>query len=478
MAKRSASGVGGRVRPAAALLLAGLVALPAGNATAQEAPAGLRLTLDLDQRLEADTNPGLAASSPGTGLLATTGLSFGLESRTRTQSLSLGLSSRLRLRNDSDGNDAGASIDDPRLRFSYTLDAARARLTLRGNYRKSDIAFLRPESDFLGPGGVLMLPADLADLYGSGDRLSWGMQGTLELGRDAPLGLILRGSHDVLDYSATTAPDLFDTTRTRLGGTLRMRLSPVTEGRLVFDYNTYEARDAELTDRITTLYSFGISHDLSRAMSLEVSLGYSRSETDKTIGGVRGTRTEDGITGGLELTLARPNGTASIGIDHTVNHNGERTEFTLARSIDLPAGQASASIGASTGNNGRTHLIGALDWQNELPRGILTVGLSRAITPGTDDDDELQTRLRISYTQELGPVSNLALTATHVVSDEFLAATKVQNTALGISYNHSLDRNWTMTTGYTWRRRAETGQASATGHTVFVSVGRRFSIRP
>ncbi len=439
---------------------------------------GLHMTLDFSQRLEADSNLDLDVSSPGTSYISTTSLNFGLSSRTRTQSLTLNAATKLRVRNDPGGTDSGTSFDEPSLRFAYQLDGARARLNLGGSYRKSDISFLRPESDFIGPGGIITLPTDLADLTGTGNRVSYGLNGRLEFGRDAPLGLILRASHDVLNYSNTTSTSLFDTTRNKLGATVRLRFSPIMEGNFKADYNTYEADDTPKTDRRSTLYSFGISRDLSKALTLEAALGYSKTETDETIGGIRSTTTKDGATGSLGLTWEQANGTLTANLEHSVDQNGARTEFTLGRSLDLPRGSLSASIGASRGDSGKTEMIGALDWRHDLPGGSLSARIARSVASGTDDTDELLTRINLNYNHEINAVSSFGLTASHIINDQFLTGTKVRNTSVGATYRRSLTQDWDMRFGYSYRTRQETGAARAKSHSVFVSLDRQFSIRP
>ena len=259
---------------------------------------------------------------------------------------------------------------------------------------------------------------------------------------------------------------------------LRLRFSPVTEGRLTVDHISYEADDAEHTNRTTRNYSFAMSHDLSKALSLEASLGFTRVETDETIAMMRTTSVEDGATGMIGLTWELPNGTLGASFERIINHNGARDELTLSRELDLPAGALLASIGATNGPSGKTHLIGELSWQHALRTGILSAKLARSVATSSDDEDELLTRFSLAYNHEINAFSGLSLSASYIVNEDFLTGSKTENASLGLSYRRDLDRDWSLTAGYTWRQRDETGSSGATSHAVFIALGRSFSFRP
>lgn len=447
-------------------LLFGLIASAMGasviSAQAQDLNTpGMRLTFDLAQRFEADSNRTLSTPRPGSSFHSTTRLGFGLVSNTRTQSLTLNAGASLRMINDP-GASSKLALDEPYLDFDYKLDAARAALHLDGYYRISDIS---------------LIISDDADLFGPGDRATYGLSGEIEIGKDAPFGLTLRAGHDVRDYTGTTAPNLFDTRRSNLGLTARLRFSPVSEGHLRADHDTYKADDAQFTERRTSRYSFGLTRALSKTATLDASVGYNRIESDQTIGGLRSTTRIDGATGALGLTYAMVNGTLTANLDRTVNQNGGRTSISIGRSLELPRGALSSSIGATRGQSDTTRLTGSLNWRHDLPRGSLTADLSRSVTNGDNDEDALRTRLSLGYNHQINAISSFGITLSQNLNDEIFTGKQTENTRFGVTYRHELTRDWNMDVGYKYRTRKETGLSRAQSHAVFLELSRKFSIR-
>ena len=443
------------------LLACGMGAFITG-AQAQDLNApGLHLTFDFAQRFETDSNRTLSIPRAGSSFHSTTKLGFGLVSTTRTQSLHLNAGASLRLINEP-SSASELLLDEPYLDFDYKLDAASSALHLDGYYLISDIS---------------LITSDDADLFGPGDRETYGLAGEIEIGKEAPFGLTLRAGHDVKDYSGTTAASLFDTTRTNLGLTARLRFSPVSEGNFRIDHDTYKAEDTQLTERRTSRYSFGLTRALSKTATLDAAIGYNRIETDQTIGGLRSTTEVDGATGALGLTYAMANGELTADLDRRVNQNGGRTNFSIGRALELPRGSFGASIGATRGQSDTTRLIGGLNWRHDLPRGNLSADLSRSVTNGDDDEDQLRTRLSLAYNHEINTVSSFGVSLSQTLNDNINTGILTENSRFGVTYSHELTRDWNMDLGYNYRTRKETGLSRAKSHAVFLEISRRFSIR-
>ena len=422
---------------------------------------GLHLTFDVAQRFEADSNRNLTAPSPGSSFHSTTKLGFGLVSVTRTQSLTLNAGASLRLIREP-ATSSKLALDEPNLDFDYKLEAARTALQLDGYYRMSDVS---------------LIISDDADLFGPGDRVTYGLGGEIEIGKTAPFGLTFRAGHDVKDYTGTTSPSLFDTRRTNLGLTARLQFSPVSEGYLRADHDTYKAKDAPLTERRTERYSFGLTRALSKSATLDASIGYNRIETDLTTGGLRSTTQEDGATGALGLTYAMVNGSLTANLDRTVNQNGGRTSISIGRALEFTQSALSASIGATRGQSDATRLTGSLNWRHDLPQGNLTADLTRSVTNGDNDEDALRTRLSFAYNHEINDLSSFGVSLSQTINDEIFTGTQTENTRLGVTYQHALTSDWNMDIGYTYRTRKETGLTRANSHAIFLELSRSFSIR-
>lgn len=450
---------------------ASAVCLAALPLAAQEEVGGLLVRLGLEQRLEYGENLGLDLPEEGSTARASTALSFGLTSETRTQTFALQTGAALRFEDGPTGSDAG--IVDPQASLSYSREAANATLSLSAYYRETDVDFLRPLEDFVNDEGVIELPEDLEDLNGTGTRIGFGGTAGLEFGTSAPLGLALRAGASGIDYRDVTDPDLVRIRRANAGATVKLRFSPVSEGRIALDQRLYDADDAEQTHRETTTLSAGLTREISPRAVLDLSLGRTIVDTEEF--GV--TTREKGIDAAIGLDYAMPNGSASADFAATTTQDGTRLDLTFGRSLDLPTGALSASLGLTRPEGGDVELIGALLWRRDLPTGSLTARAERSVRTTNSDEQRLTTFLAVGYDHQINDVSGLGLDMSYAFIDETGTDASEDRASLSASYSHALTADWNMNLGLAYQMREEAGDR-ADSQSVFVTLGRSFDFRP
>ena len=448
-------------------LATGFVALPA----LADDPGGMRLRLGIEQRVEAGRNLGLTVPAEGSTALSTTRFSAAFNSETRTQRLSISADSALRFGRTPAGSVRG--LDDPRLRFSYRREGTREELRLDGDWRRSQVEFLRALSDFVGEDGIITLPEDFEDLTGTGQRTDYSLRGRLELGRDLPLGLVVNARHSAIRYSDTTNPDLFDTRREGLDATLRLQLAPVATARLTAGRERYRADDAEQTRRVTDRLDLGLDYEISPVLRMDAGIGWRRIDTTEF-----GTTTRrQGLAGRLGFDLERPDGRYSLGYDAGRDQTGLRQTLRVDRVLARPDGEIRGGIGVTRSPNGSNDVIGDLAWRRDLPDGRLTARLSRSVTTTSDDETRLRTVLSLGWQQEINAVSSFGLGLDHSRSAATATANRLDRTDLSARYTHQLTRDWALNVGASYGLRNEQGVGRSSAPLVFLTLGRQFDFR-
>jgi len=449
--------------------LAGAFGVSALTGTAQE--AGTVFTLDVSQRLESTDNLSLSVPAEGTTTAATTRLSFGISSQTRTERFNLKMGTAFRIIDGPDGSDNG--FDDPFVTLSYGREGANAELDASARYRRNEVDFLHAFDTVIGDDGSVELPDDFDDLIGSGTRESYGANARLDIGKNAPLGFGFSTGFSALNYSGVTDPDLFDSERQNYSATARLRFSNATTGHLTLRRDVFKDEDpAEQTERKTTSLSFGITHEASPRLTIDASLGHTKVDTDETIGIVTTRSSEDGINGNLDFTYDMPNGDLTAGIDAGTNQDGTRFGASLGRSLDLPDGYLSASLGLTRLEDSDTDVVASLNWQKELPNGNLNARLNRSVRSNNNDADVLTTTLFLGYSHNLSETSGLRFNLAYAETDE--GGNDITQTSLSASYRRELTRDWDMNFGISHRERGETTVGSADSQSVFFALSRQF----
>ncbi len=426
----------------------------------------------LQQEFEAGDNLSLEIPSEGSTALSTTTLSFDLLSETRTQSLSFGLAGSLREGDIPRGSDISTGFVDPVVTLGYSREAANARLSFDGRYRESDVSFLDPLALLVDDTGVLVLPEDFETLNATGTRRSYNVSTKLETGIDGPFGLVFDAKASGISYGDGASATLDDSRRYGYGLEARLRFSPVTTGFAGYDRDYYESDDAQDSENETDAFEIGVNHALSRRASIEVAIGYSESsETENLV-----TTKSDGLTGRVVYGLEMPNGALDLSYEATRDQDGKREFVRFDRSFEQPLGVFSYNIGATRKGSGDPDLIGGLTWRRDLPAGRITLGMKRGVTVNDNDDERISTTATFGYLYQINQLSSLGFDASYGLTESSASRNDTQRTDLTTSYNYALTPDWSLSTGVSYRVRDEDAAGRSDSTSVFLRIGREFTI--
>ncbi|MBK5928844.1 hypothetical protein [Rhodobaculum claviforme] len=445
--------------------LAGGVLLCAATVAAPVAANELSspvLTFGLDQRFETSRNRGLTIPSEGTTTQSVTSLSFGLVSETLVQRLSLTGGTAYRLGRAPEENRLSV-LDNSRLSLSYLREGVDSEFSVTASARRARQEFLGIE-DFIDDEGLLELPEDFDDLTRFGRRTAYDVDTRLVLGREAaPFGVTFSLGATAIDYSDGAPQEDIRTVRGAID--TRFRLSPVLT-------TTLGARREERREgsdptelRVTDAVTAGVIYALSPRTQVAATLGYSR--VDRT-GSIQ--RREQGLIGGFDVTTDTPLGPVGLSLDTEVLEAGQRVSAVVRRSLDLPMGTLSGSLGAARDPGGEVGAIGTLAYAQPLRTGNFTVNLSRI--PVGNDDPRTRTALSIGLTHDINSVSGIALRADHAETTGTATRNPIERTTISASYRHQLTPDWALNSGVSYRVRREGALGSARSPEIFVGLGR------
>ena len=441
-------------------------------AVAQDAATGMRVILGVDQEFEAGDNLALENPEEGSTALSTTTLSLNILSETSTQALALGIAGKLRFGEIPSNSDISTGFVEPSVNLSYAREGATSRLSVSGGYRETDAAFFEPLSSFADETGQIVLPSNFEDQRNTGTRQTYNFSTQLETGIDAPVGFVFDASVGGVTYSDGAGASNDDSYRYAYGIESRLRLSPVSTAFVGYDFSHYEAEDIADTERDTDVVEVGIVQQLSERASLEAAIGY--SETDEEEFGI--TNKEDGLTGRVVYDLEMPNGSLNTSYRVTRDQNGARQFVRVGRALDLPLGALSFNIGATQKESGDPKLIGGINWQRDLPTGRITLSATRDVSINEDDDERITTTANFGYVYEINAVSSLGFDASFGLSEDEATSNDTRRTDLTASYNYALTPDWSLRTGVAYRVRDEDLIGTSDSTSVFVRIGRDFSL--
>lgn len=435
------------------------------NLMAQEQGLGGRIfTVDVDQRFGAGSNPGLEIPSQEDYFLSNTKLVFGLSSETPGQRIALNFGGSLRIGQSPPEIPTG--FKSPLVNFAYDRERANSDLSFAAGYEERDIAFLRA-ADFLDENGKLDLPDDTDDLTGSGERNVRYFNAQIETGKNDPFGFILSAEDNTTTYDNATSTSLDDFRRSSIKATALLRFSEITTGKIALSHRSY---DSSTSDRNYDSINFGFDHDLSAASRFAFNIGYQETRT-KDLGP---TTVSDDLIYDLAYTRDMKNGTARLSLDSSRDYLGERLRARATRSMDLPQGSLSYSLGATSLNGENVNFIGFLDWEKELPRGDFNLNLNQDAGYNNEDDERLYTTAFMEYRQEINQNTGWGVGALYSYSDYGDSGRTVERANITGAYRYGVTQDLNIILGVSYRMRDESNVGLANSSSVFVNLSRQF----
>lgn len=431
---------------------------------------GLRHRFRIEQNFSTGSNLGLEIPEEGRTSLATTRLSYGLESKTRTQDFGLALGGALRFGSVASGNEIETGLTDPSIGLRYSRENDNALLSFDADYRELDISQTGPLFTFLDNEGLIAAPRDFSSLTGSGKRRAYSVNAGLETGRTAPLGFIFSAAANGARYIDPTDATLSNFDRTTVGATTVFRFNQVTQGFIDLDYTTFDAENALSTDRTTESLQVGFDRALSPASELSFRIG--RTQVESIESGVLSETS--GVSGRLSYSTDLPNGTLNAALDVTQTQNGQLSTFRVTRAIDFPLGSLSANIGLTKSDSSSSRVIGGLDWRYQLAESEYSLKLDRGIQFDANDDERFTTSLIGGYRRELSEVSNLNVNVSLFQSDAGALTNAVDRGDVVLGYERELTSDWSFSAGLDYRFRDEETVGKADSTSIFFGFGRNF----
>ena len=417
-----------RTTALSALLCSGLST--AGLAQSYET-GGIQLSFGLGLGAEVQSNRTLSVGDPGTSAEIGADLTFGLLTETRSQRFLFEAGGRIRTLDAPAGTSAeGNGFVRPSLRLEYSREAAAGRLQFRARLSETDVS----EVETLEVDSI-----DLVIASGTATRRSAFVEGRIDWRRDRPFGFGILARISDVEYR--------DGIATGIGGT-----------------NLLDNR--RLTLGINTRF------DLSPVARLTNDLSFDRFEEDGTPG------QRETISLRNTLTLDRPLGALTLGLNLDHTEQGERVSARVGRSYEMPWGTLNGALGLTRGVAGDTFLTGSVDASYPLPRGALNLGLSRGVSSGNEEDTErVNTQVSFGYVQELDGLSNISLDVTWAEVEDTGTNTSSSSGAIGATYTRALTRDWNMNLGYRHRYSDDDATGSARSNEVFFNLRRTFVTR-
>ena len=403
------------------LLFAGLCPLAV---SAQEAePGGVAFSFDFAQSFQISTDRDLTTDAAEDGFVGVTTLGFGAVTETRTDRLSFDLGTDLRI------SDGEFGADGLNAELAYRRISADSEFNVSLRSQRDDIAFLRDVSDFVNADGVIVLPDDFEDLFGSGFRTESVLAASLTWGETAPIGFSVSASQTWLRY---------------------------------------EDANAALADADTTAVNFGVRLRIDEVTTGNITLGYSR--TDEVGSDLSEVTT---LSGGL--TFTRPTGELRTRLNAVLDEDGDIFwSATADQTFALPSGSLSGGLGLVQDENRELRLTGRIALSFPQPTGQIDLYAVYDTSPG---GGSATATFSASYLQELTPTSRMEIGFLYAQSTDFDGGGGLTTGSVSASYGVDLTPDWQFTVGARYDFRDDGGVARDST-SVFVGLERAFSWRP
>jgi len=447
----------GKTKALQAAIVSSVAAFSATGVFAQS--TGITADLTLSTTLSADTNPDLLTTSPGTELDITENLSFSIQSQNSTQLFEVFGGVGLSFSQAADGGNE-TDVTNPNVTVHYFNDGANANFDANANYWFGDVT----DTFDVDPSSAVFLVVDAGTLAITGATLAynWGL--------NAPLGFSVRASTDIRDYEGTLDPALFDTTKNEVSGAAILRFSPATQGTFTVTLTDYTSSDAVSTSSETMRYSFGVTHELARALTIDANLGFREKST--TASGT--TTTRNGLQAGVDLTQVLANGTVFGGLQYDASLTATSTALTVGRSLDFPSATLSADVTADWNGGASPQILGRATFTQQLPSGSVSANFSQTLFEDSLSQDIKFSRLGVGYQKSLNSNSDINLAFDFRRSEDArlgTAATK-NRARLSATYSRNLSPVWDLSVGYLRQQNSGSAITTATSDKVFLTLAR------
>ncbi len=461
-----------RRRIGVALTVTAILGAPlliAGSTVAQDVPnPSLKLSYGLSAN--ADDNLALDPVSRGTSTYIDNRVGLAYQSETRVSMLKVDAGGVFRL-SDLPQRGRDASFDDRSFRFSYDREGDTSRLTVRGAYNKSDIAFFDP----LSLAADRNLPIDQGDLVTGrrGDRISYNAGIRLQTGIGRPLGFNLAADRYDRTYSGTNDPRNFDTRRTNLSFQTVVRPDPRLNLNFTVSQDDYASDNFENTDRRSRRATAGVGYDLDPSTQLTASLGYTRIVTDRTFQNVRGSEEKSGLNGSLGLTREMQNGTFGVLVTHDLSVDRKSfTEVLFSRSMDLPTGTLALSIGPNFQGGGPS-LVGSINYGQELALGSISAFASREVNQDRNAESNREvTRVQVNLQRPLNALTGIGVGYDYISVASDVTGRDSSRGRINLTVTRSLTEDWQLLGGYSHIYSDRELEGTAKSNSVFVTLKR------
>ncbi|WP_425041425.1 hypothetical protein [Primorskyibacter sp. S187A] len=405
---------------AGAVMVAGLVAVPA---LAQDA-SGVLLRFGVSQELRHETNPGLNTDDVQSETSLRTNLSADLISETVSDRLVLSASGALEF-GDVETRDETVFVD-PDLQLSYRREAARSAFDVTATLRERDVDTLDFDFELADDGALLVSSAT-----GLGRQRVTSARIGLDLWRDTPARLRL--SYGVTDtrYVDVTDPNLTGSQRHNTRAALTLDFSPVTSLTTTLSHTLLEQEDDD--DTQSTALSFNLQNE-------------------------------------------RPDGVFDIAGSLTASDEGNRTNLSVGRSLETPRGVMTGRLGLSQEIAGSIVVVGSLNWQQPLPRGTFSAGISQNVGENERGEETQLSLLNLGLSHEFSPSlsGNFGLGLRSAQVDDV----ETSSADLSASLRYEVTQDWGLNFSASHRIREEDGASAAESTTFGVSLSRTFEVRP
>ncbi|WP_209507436.1 MULTISPECIES: hypothetical protein [unclassified Ruegeria] len=433
---------------------------------------GLTVTLDYLSSLKHDDNLRLTDPSLGSTTWWENTLYLSVLKQTTDSTLSFDLSGLYRIANEPIiGTEH--SFSDPFSRLSYQRVRANSRLSLLAQYRERDLAFNRSLTD-INLDGII----DAADVIGTvGDQINTRGNLDWETGLNDPLGLRFTYNHNERTYSNTISPSLFDNSSDDYAATVFLRASPVFQNNLRISYTDYTADDAVQTDRQTTTVSTGVTYNVSSITTINANIGYTQVDDTQRVSNI--SNVTENFVWSFSWNKSLPDGSANILLDQTFGVNGVRTNTTFGRSFQLTNGVFGFNVGFTRGPFDEVTPIGQIDYSYQLASSQIGAKIQRRVGTSTQSIETRQTVVFLTYDYFINPVSALNFSVNFVdqENDGSGPSNPRQRGTFDASYTRAITKDWALNVGYQYEMDDQNG-FKATSDSVFLTLGRRFTLKP